>query len=263
MITVLIRWTLVLGVAAAGTALAGQPCKAPDSATGFPAIALQEIAGGFDKPVHLTHAGDGSGLLYIVEQAGTIRRLDPRTAKEPEVFLDIRDSVESGGEKGLLSIAFHPQYESNGLFCVNYTRGGWLSLETVVSQFRRGEDGRADPESETILLTVRQPFGNHNGGLVKFGPDGYLYVGMGDGGAANDPGNNGQDPGTLLGALLRIDVDRHESKTAYGIPPDNPFVDRKGLRPEIWAYGLRNPWRYSFDARHGHVVSRGRGTGPG
>ncbi len=212
----------------------------------IPSIALREIARGFKQPVHLTHAGDGSGRLFVVEQRGVVRVIE-NGALRAEPFLDIRDRVESGGEKGLLSVAFHPQYAANGRFYVDYTTRD-NGLRTIVARFERADRNRADPQSEQILLNIRQPFANHNGGQLAFGPDGYLYIGMGDGGAANDPHDNGQNPDTLLGALLRIDVDRRAAGRAYAIPADNPFVGRPGHRAEIWAYGLRNPWRFSFDA---------------
>ena len=232
-------------------AVMAQVCKDAPANAPLPGIFLQEVAAGFDKPVHLTHAGDGSGRLFVVEQAGVVRIIKNGKVLEAP-FLDIRARVSSGGEKGLLSIAFHPRYRENGEFYVNYTRGRML-LETIVSRFRRGSRGLADPGSEEILLRIRQPFPNHNGGQLQFGPDGYLYIGMGDGGAANDPLGHGQDITTLLGALLRIDVDNQEVGRSYAIPPDNPFLGRTHGRGEIWAYGLRNPWRFSFDARNGRL----------
>lgn len=200
----------------------------------------------------MTAAFDGSGRLYVVEQAGTIRLIE-NARVHPEPFLDIRDRVVSGGEMGLLSVAFHPRYRENGQFYVNYTtrRGG--RLMTHISRFQRREARRADPNSEFVLIEVDQPYSNHNGGQLAFGPDGYLYIGMGDGGAANDPHGHGQNLSTLLGALLRIDVDGATATRRYGIPPDNPFVHRGGARSEIYAYGLRNPWRFSFDAASGRL----------
>jgi glucose/arabinose dehydrogenase len=215
----------------------------------IPSITLREIAGGLRKPVHLTHAGDGSRRLFVVEQQGTIRIIK-NNALDPTPFLDIHDRVSSGGEKGLLSVAFHPKYKNNGLFYVNYT-ARQNGLQTIIAEFKRTSDNRANPASQRILLKVRQPWGNHNGGQLAFGPDGYLYVGMGDGGAANDPHDNGQRLKTLLGAMLRIDVNKQSSSRSYGIPSDNPFVGQANARDEIWAYGLRNPWRFSFDAANG------------
>jgi glucose/arabinose dehydrogenase len=211
-------------------------------------VSLIHIASGFDKPLHLMHAGDGSKRLFIVEQAGRIIVLK---GGERRIFLDIRDQVSAGGEKGLLSVAFHPLFAQNGRFFVNYTAGGLLGLRTVVSEFHALNKDIADAASERVILTVAQPYPNHNGGQIAFGPDGYLYIGMGDGGWANDPKGHGQNPGTLLGSILRIDVDGRYAGTSYRVPADNPFVGRKGMRPEIWAYGLRNPWRFSFDVETG------------
>jgi glucose/arabinose dehydrogenase len=204
-------------------------------------LSLRNVADGFETPLLVTNAGDGSDRLFVVEQVGRIRVIrDGRPTPEP--FLDISSLVTAGGEQGLLGLAFHPAFESNGRFFVNYTD---TNGDTVVAEYRapRGSD-RADPGSARVLLRIDQPYSNHNGGDVVFGPDGYLYIGMGDGGSGGDPHGNGQRLNTLLGKLLRIDVDR---RRPYGIPEDNPFVDRSGARPEIWAYGLRNPWRFSFD----------------
>jgi glucose/arabinose dehydrogenase len=203
-----------------------------------------EIASGLAQPVHLTTPPDDS-RLFIVEQPGRIRIVE-NGALLPTPFLDIAAQVVSGGERGLLSVAFHPQYASNGFLYVNYTGAGG---ETRVERYRVSSDrNRADPASARLVLSVPQPFANHNGGLVKFGPDGMLYIGMGDGGSGGDPLEHGQNPGTLLGALLRIDVDGAEP---YRVPPDNPFVGSPGARPESWAIGLRNPWRFSFDPESG------------
>lgn len=216
--------------------------------SGAPAIRLESIATGLSEPIGLFHAGDGSGRLFIIEQAGTIRTLQNGTVGQTP-FLDIRDRVSAGGERGLLGLAFHPKFEENGRLFVNYTSptGG---LHTVISEFKAG-GGVADPGSERILLTIPQPFSNHNGGNIVFGPDGFLYIGMGDGGSGNDPQNNAQNLGTLLGKMLRIDVDQKAGGKEYAIPPDNPFVNAPGAAPEIWAYGLRNPWRFSFDRQTG------------
>jgi glucose/arabinose dehydrogenase len=218
-------------------------------AQGTLAVQLRPVLTDLDQPLHVAHAGDGSGRLFIVEQAGVIRILrEGRLLPSP--FLDIRQRVIAGGEMGLLSVAFHPRYAANGRFFVNYTspEGG---LKTVIAEYRvsRGNPNVADP-TERILLEIAQPFRNHNGGLNLFGPDGMLYIGMGDGGSAGDPMNNGQRLDTLLGKMLRIDVD---GGTPYRSPPDNPFVGRAGARPEIWAYGLRNPWRFSFDRATGRL----------
>lgn len=203
---------------------------------------LDPVADGLQNPVAITHAGDQR--LFVVEQAGTIRLLDGgAVAATP--FLDIRDRVRAGGERGLLGLAFPADHARSGRFYVYYTdRGG----NTVVARFTAAGDF-TDPATEQVLLTQAQPYANHNGGQLAFGPDGYLYIGLGDGGSGGDPQGNGQDLGTLLGKLLRIDV----SGQGYTVPADNPFVGQAGAAPEIWAYGLRNPWRFSFDAATGDL----------
>lgn len=218
--------------------------------SGAPAIRLESVATGLSDPIGLFNAGDGSGRLFVIEQGGTIRVLQNGAVGETP-FLDIQDRVSAGGERGLLGLAFHPKFEENRRFFVNYTSdaGG---LHTVISEFTVDPaTGRADPASERILLTIPQPFSNHNGGTILFGPDGFLYIGMGDGGAGNDPQNNAQNLGTPLGKMLRIDVDQKAGGKEYAVPADNPFVSTPGAAPEIWAYGLRNPWRFSFDRQAG------------
>lgn len=224
---------------------AGEDGAPVTSVTLFPVVVE-----GLDQPLYLTHAGDGR--LFIVEKEGAIRMVqDGRLLDEP--FLDIRDRVNAdSSERGLLSVAFHPDYARNGRFFVNYTN---LAGNTAVSAFQvGGSPNQADPGSESILLTIRQPYANHNGGQLQFGPDGYLYVGMGDGGSGGDPQGNGQNPATLLGALLRLDVDQATATAQYGIPTDNPFVADAAKLPEIWATGLRNPWRFSFDRTTGDLL---------
>jgi glucose/arabinose dehydrogenase len=212
-----------------------------------PQIDLQPVVGGLANPVAITHAGDGSGRLFITLQAGRIVIFDGSQIL-PTPFLDLSSLVSRGGEQGLLGVAFHPAYPSNGLFFVNYTN---IDGNTVIARYSRSLDPNvADPNSAAILLTINQPFTNHNGGQLQFGPDGYLYIGMGDGGSAGDPLNNGQNLGTLLGKMLRIDVD---SAFPYAIPRTNPFVGIAGALPEIWALGLRNPWRFSFDRSTGDL----------
>ncbi|MDR7521986.1 MAG: PQQ-dependent sugar dehydrogenase [Armatimonadota bacterium] len=204
---------------------------------------LRPVVSGLSQPVYVTHAGDGSGRLFIVEQAGLVR-IFRNGALLPTPYLDIRSRVTCCGEMGLLSVAFHPRYAVNGRFFVNYTTetGGRRS---VIAEYRVSPTNPdvADP-AERVLLEIPQPFRNHNGGLNLFGPDGTLYIGLGDGGGAGDPQGNGQRLDVLLGKVLRIDVDRG---TPYGIPRDNPFIRIAGVRREIYAYGLRNPWRFSFD----------------
>ena len=205
----------------------------------------------FRRPILLTHAGDDR--LFVIEQPGRIRVFENRhDVKSAGVFLDIRSQVRmKHNEEGLLALAFHPRYASNGFFYVYYTASE--PRRGVLSRFEISADDpdRADPDSETVILEVPQPYGNHNGSTVVFGPDGYLYVSLGDGGSANDPRNNAQDLSTLLGTVLRLDVDSQPG--GYAIPADNPFVDRPGARGEIWAYGLRNVWRMSFDRATGDL----------
>jgi glucose/arabinose dehydrogenase len=211
-------------------------------------VELQRVAGGLDTPVGIANAGDGSGRLFILEKGGRIRIVQDGVVL-PDPFLDITDRVgASSSEQGLLGLAFHPNYGENGLFFVNYTDG---QGDTVVSRFSaRADASRADPASEVVLLSVDQPAANHNGGHLAFGPDGYLYVGLGDGGGAGDRYGNGQNGQTLLGALLRLDVDRGQP---YTVPADNPFTGNPQVRDEIWALGLRNPWRFSFDRLTGNM----------
>jgi glucose/arabinose dehydrogenase len=230
----------------------------------MPQISLSRVAGGFASPVHVTHAGDGSGRIFVVEQGGTIRIILDNGVVLPTPFLDLASLVPprlvAGGEQGLLSVAFPPGFAAKGYFYVNYTRAP--DGATVVARYHEsaGDPNVADPASEEIVLTVSQPFANHNGGQLAFGPDGYLYIGMGDGGSGGDPQNNGQSPGALLGKLLRIDVE--SGAVPYTVPPDNPFVGEAGFRPEIWALGLRNPWRFSFDRVTGdlYIGDVGQGT---
>ena len=239
--------TALLGPSAAQAA---RLCAEPSAEAAFPPVVLQQVAQGLHEPVHIAVAPGDSGRLYVVEQAGVVRIIE-RGQLRPEPFLDMRDRVESGGEKGLLSIVFHPRYRDNGLFFVDYTARDATGLHTRISRWRRSTAERADLKSETVLLRIGQPYSNHNGGQLAFGPDGFLYIGMGDGGSANDPQGHGQNPVSLLGKLLRIDVDRTDGAQPYAVPPDNPFVKKKNYRPEIWALGLRNPWRFSFDAHNG------------
>jgi glucose/arabinose dehydrogenase len=214
------------------------------------AVDLALVAEGLDSPLFAGHAGDGSGRLFVLEQAGRVRVVrDGRLVPEP--FLDIAARISAGGERGLLGIAFAPSFATDGRFFVDYTdRDG----NTVVSEFRAPDPAadRADPGSERVLLRIDQPFANHNGGALATGPDGLLWVATGDGGSGGDPLGNGQRLDTLLGKLLRIDP-RPVAGAPYGVPSDNPFVGRAGARAEIWAYGLRNPWRFSFDRASGDL----------
>ncbi|MEJ2060983.1 MAG: PQQ-dependent sugar dehydrogenase [Gammaproteobacteria bacterium] len=206
------------------------------------------VADGFNRPLFVTTAGDGSGRLYVVEQGGRIYSMT-RGGEERELFADVGNLItQRGFEQGLLGLAFAPRYRENGRLFLYYTRDpdGAVTL----AEFRRGADGRLDPDSRQVLLTIPEPASNHNGGMLAFGPDGYLYLGPGDGGRGGDPWGNAQNRDVLLGKLLRIDVSQGKG---YRIPPDNPFVNKPGMRPEIWAYGLRNPWRFSFDRRTGDL----------
>jgi glucose/arabinose dehydrogenase len=212
-----------------------------------PQIELQLVASGLASPVAITHAGDGSGRLFITLKSGLIVVYDGNRVL-PVPFLDIRPLVSTGGEQGLLSVAFHRNYRNNGLFFVNYTN---TDGNTVIARYSvSGDPNAADPNSAASLLTIPQPFANHNGGQLQFGPDGYLYIGMGDGGSGGDPLDNAQNLGTLLGKMLRIDID---GGFPYAIPGDNPFMGTAGARSEIWTLGLRNPWRFSFDRGTGDL----------
>ena len=236
--------------------------------TAWPQISLIQVASGLTAPVYVTHAGDNSGRIFIVEQTGVIRIVhNGNLLTKP--LLDISDRVRFNGEEGLLSIAFPPNYSQKGYFYVYYTRKG--ETNNQVSRFHLSSDPNvADPNSEQPILLLNHPtYTNHNGGLLVFGPDGYLYIGTGDGGGGGDPSRNAQNPASLLGKLLRIDSEyawgqtpagsnqfflpillnknQTSSSPSYKIPADNPFVGQSGARPEIWALGLRNPWRYAFD----------------
>lgn len=218
-------------------------CAEPAAPAPAAQLALEPVASGLADPLYLT-APPSDPRLFIVEQAGRIRIVAGGGLLSTP-FLDIVDRVTSGGERGLLSVAFHPGYAANGLFYVNYTD---LNGDTRVERYQvSGDPNVADPTSAKLMLAVAQPYPNHNGGHILFGPDGMLYIGMGDGGSGGDPHGYGQSLTTLLGKLLRIDVDGGD----YAIPPDNPFVGAAGTRGEIWAYGLRNPWRIAFDRAAG------------
>lgn len=213
-----------------------------------PIVQLQTFATGFTRPVDIASAGDAR--LFIVEQAGIIHILDSLGQRLPTPFLDIRGRINSSAnERGLLGLVFHPNYEENGYFYVNYTN---TSGHTRISRFRvtTANTNVADPDSELILLGVNQPFSNHNAGDLNFGPDGYLYFGLGDGGSGGDPNNNGQNRQSFLGKMIRIDVN---NGNPYAVPADNPFVNDPSTLNEIWAIGLRNPWRFSFDRLTGDM----------
>jgi glucose/arabinose dehydrogenase len=219
-------------------------CNGDPTATGEPpeeaeGLRLETVVTGLSSPLFLT-APPGDARLFVVEQPGRIRIVE-NGALRPVPFLDITDRVLDGGERGLLGLAFPADYASSGEFVVHYTN---VSGDTRVERYRVGADPDvADPSSARLVLALDQPFGNHNGGQVSFGPDGMLFIGLGDGGSAGDPQGNGQNRGTLLGSILRVDI----SVEPYAVPPDNPFAGVAGARGEIWAWGLRNPWRFAFD----------------
>jgi glucose/arabinose dehydrogenase len=230
------------------------------STLSIPTISLVLAASGFTQPLGITNAGDGSGRLFIVEQGGLVRILKNGTVL-PTPFLDVSSRLKSGlGEQGLLGIAFPPGYGTTAsTLYTNYTGTPGIG-DTVISRFTTSSDPDfADPSSEEVLLTVVQPFANHNGGQLAFGPDGYLYIGMGDGGSGGDPFNNAQNTLSLLGKMLRIDVRTQPS--GYTVPPGNPFVGNMSYLPEIWAVGLRNPWRFSFDRQTGDLFIADVGQG--
>lgn len=208
-------------------------------------IKLEPLITGLERIVFLTHANDER--LFIVEQGGTIRIVENNILLQ-QPFLDITDLTRSGGERGLLGLAFHPDYKTNGYFFVNYTD---TSGNTQIVRYQVSENpNQANPNSAKTILSVQQPYGNHNGGMIAFGADGFLYIGMGDGGSSGDPQNHAQNLNSLLGKILRIDVDQGDP---YSIPSDNPFVIQTNARPEIWSYGWRNPWRFSFDRDTGDL----------
>jgi glucose/arabinose dehydrogenase len=254
-----LRAAAVLGLfLAAGCGGDGSPQPAPSSSptsgscasgapvAGTPALTAQRVVGGLDDPVDLQAPPGDRDRLFVVEQPGRIRIV--RNGAVAATFFDIVSRVGSGGERGLLGLAFHPRYAENGRFFVNYTdRSG----DTHISEFRVSSNAdAADPASERELLFVRQPFANHNGGGLAFGNDGKLYIALGDGGSGGDPFGNGQDLGTPLGKILRIDVD---AGMPFAVPSDNPFQGTPGAFPAVWAYGLRNPWRISFDRATGDL----------
>ena len=206
----------------------------------------------FEEMTNLVQPDDDSDLIFITEQGGGIYSFSTSNPQQADVFLDITDRVNRGGnEEGLLGLVFDPDYQGNGYFYVYYS--ATEPARSVLSRFNLDEENTdvADPESEVIIMEVEQPYANHNAGQLAFGPDGYLYIALGDGGSAGDPLGNGQNLTTLLGSILRIDVSGLSGPGDYAIPADNPFVGSEGAREEIWAYGLRNPWRFSFDLETG------------
>ena len=231
------------------------PCRAAEPAWA-PATGLRAsvVVSGLEAPLFVT-APARDPRLFVLEQGGRIRIVENGRLR-PEPFLDLRARASSGGERGLLGLAFHPKYASNGTFFVNFTDENG---DTRIERFRvsAADSNRADPASATLVIRIEQPYANHNGGMIAFAPDGRLWIGMGDGGSGGDPQGHGQDRRSLLGKMLRLDVD---ARTPYAIPPDNPWADGRAGRPEIWATGLRNPWRWSFDrgSRNVYVADVGQ-----
>jgi len=247
-------WLIACALAAA---FAGGPaCAEPGrGVTPTPQLELEAVATGLSRPLLVTHAGDGSGRLFIAEQQGAIRVVRDGILL-PTPFLDVDPISACCGEQGLLGLAFHPAYAANGTFFVSYSDNAG---DSVVARYQvsAADPDVADPASATVVVTQDQPYANHNGGQIAFGPDGYLYVALGDGGSAGDPLNSGQTLSTLLGKLLRVDVDGDDFPTDpnrnYAIPPTNPFAGDPSALDEIWAWGLRNPWRFSFDRATGDL----------
>src|SRR6478736_1948718 len=228
---------------------AGSPPAGPLEGAGL-AVTMEPFLDGFDSPLAAVNAGDGSGRLFVVEQGGLIRIV--RDGKLlPDPFLDVSAEITSGGERGLLGLAFHPNYPKDPRFFVDYTD---TNGDTQVASFTvdAANPDRANAGSEQRLLFVDQPYANHNGGALAFGPDGDLYIALGDGGSGGDPHGNGQKLSTKLGKILRINVGA-AGATAYTVPPDNPFASTSGAEPAIFLYGLRNPWRFSFDRATGDL----------
>jgi len=264
-----IAWVVwVIGVACDGTAEPSPATPGPSPTTTpapgatpappdlppLPALSFETVATGFERPTFVTGAGDGSGRLFVVEKRGTIQVVrDGQVAAQP--FLDIRSHItDSGNEQGLLGLAFHPRFAENGRFFVFYTAASGGANTLAEYRVSASDPNRADPATGRVLLAIPDQYSNHNGGMLAFGPGGYLYIALGDGGGAGDPLRSAQDLRNPLGSILRIDVDVPGSAgLAYGIPPDNPFVARADARGEIWAYGLRNPWRFSFDRETGDL----------
>ncbi len=241
------RWCLLLWLCVGAVANAALPRV--DFKLAYPELT-------FNRPIWLSEAPDNSGRIFVVEQTGKIKILPKdRSGREASVFLDISErKPHASNEEGLLALAFHPQFKSNGKFYTFYTQQ--KPARNLLSEWHvsKTDPNSADMASERILLEVKKPYPNHNGSTLMFGRDGFLYVSLGDGGSANDPHNNGQSLTAILGKILRIDVDSKSAGLEYGIPKDNPFVGQgNGVREEIWAYGLRNVWRMSFDRQTGEL----------
>lgn len=248
----LLASAILVGACAGGSASPTGATSGSDGPAGT-GIALDVVADMLNAPLDVASAGDGSGRIFVVEQGGAIRVV-ANGELAPTRFLEIADRIASGGERGLLGLAFHPDFPTDPRFFVDYTD---TMGDTVIASFRvdPATPDRADPASELVLLTITQPFPNHNGGALAFGPDGMLYIAMGDGGSGGDPQGNGQRLDTLLGKILRIDVRGPDATAAtpYAVPPDNPYASTADAMPEIWLTGLRNPWRMRFDEPTGDL----------
>ena len=244
------RTSLLAGLRLSLSLAAGVNACSSNSESGLPqgtAARLEPVVSGLSSPLYLTAPPGDLNRLFIVEQTGAIRIVKDGNLL-PTPFLDLSDRISAGGEQGLLGLAFYPDYANSGRFIVHYTNPAG---DTHLSVFQVSVDpDLADAASEQVILTADQPYSNHNGGQVAFGPDGFLYLGLGDGGAGNDPEGRGQDLSDLLGSILRVDV---QSGTTYTVPGDNPFVGQTGVQAEVWSYGLRNPWRFSFDRATGDL----------
>lgn len=250
-------WALAFRKPDAPTATKQQPTSQQKTPTyNEPKVELTKVVEGFTQPVTITSMPNHDDKrLFVVEQAGVIRIVTAERTVEAKAFLDIKPKVQAGGEMGLLGLAFHPKVKQNNFFYINYID---KDTNTIIARYTISQTtGLADPASEKVLLKLKQPYPNHNGGDIKFGPDSYLYIGLGDGGSGNDPENRAQNKEELLGKLLRIDVD---GSLTYAVPADNPFA-KGGGKPEIWALGLRNPWRFSFDRKNGDLYIADVGQG--
>lgn len=237
---------------------AGDVVTRHDSPPDADAFQIVTFAEGFNTPLLATHAGDNSGRVFVVEQSGRIWIVDSDGQRLETPFIDLSGVVSQDvtvrySERGLLGLAFHPDYAENGLFYVNYTDQDAGTTRVVEYSVSADDPNIADPNSDREILAISQPYANHNGGYMSFGHDGYLYISVGDGGAGNDPLAVGQDPADLLGTIIRIDIDNQDDGFAYAVPPDNPYSLDATLAPEVWAWGLRNVWRFSFDVATGDL----------
>ena len=256
-----VRLLLIAAFALLATVSLGNAVSAQKSGFDPAKYTLQttKVVDGLDAPLDMVDPNDGSGRMFIVEKGGRVLILKDGQV-QPDPFLDISAQVSTGSEQGLLSIALHPDFKTNGTLFIDYTD---TDGNSQIERWNVSKDNPdlADPASAETILSVEQPYANHNGGLLLFGPDGYLYIGFGDGGSQGDPNGNGQNLGVLLAKILRIDVDHTDGDLPYAIPRDNPFVGQEGARGEIWAYGLRNPWRFSFDRETGDLYIADVGGG--